>query len=179
MVKKAKVELVGIEDVEMILNKLPKKFQAKVITAALKASAKPMTEQAKRNLDAHPLGDSRYTTIRARREKGIPGVELGHYAPKRGSRAKLVWRAMGAYWLEWGTMELMTKPRESRTRSLTEAQRKVGSGKRGRISAIGWLRRAINASDEEMEKIYRNTLWEKFNTTLLRHAKKIQWSGLQ
>ena len=181
MVKKAKVELVGIEDVERIINQLPKKFQQKVIRAALKEASKPMVSQAKTNLESHPWGDSRFTTIKAKTEKGIPGVELGHYAPARGRRAKLAWRAMGAYWLEWGTMENMTKPRESRTRSLAEAQRRVGGppSKRGRIPAIGWLRRAINQSDKEMEEKYKNILWGQLNKALLRHAKKIRWSGLQ
>jgi hypothetical protein len=140
-----------------------------------------MVEKAKANLDAHPWGDSRFTTIKAKTERRIPGVEIGHFAPARGRRAKLAWRAMGPYWLEWGTMELMTKPRESRTRSLAEAQRRIGASpsKRGRIPALGWLRRAVNATDEEMEEKYKNILWSKLNKALLRHAKKIKWSGLQ
>jgi hypothetical protein len=180
-VVKPKVELVGLEDVERIVNQLPKKFQQKVIRAALKEASKPMVDQAKTNLESHPWGDSRYTTIKARTEKGIPGVELGHYAPKRGKRPKLVWRAMGAYWLEWGTMEQMTKPREPGTRSLATAQRRVGSlpSKRGRVPAIGWLRKAINQTDEQMEEKYKNILWGQLNKALLRHAKKIKWSGLQ
>jgi hypothetical protein len=179
-VVKPKVELVGLEDVERIVNQLPKKFQQKVIRAALKESSKPMVKQAEANLDAHPWGDSRFTTIKARTEKGIPGVELGHYAPARGKRAKLAWRAMGPYWLEWGTMELMTKPRESRTDPLPKAQSRVGPppSKRGRIPAIGWLRRAINQTDEEMEEKYKNILWGQLNKALLRHAKKIRWSGM-
>ncbi len=178
MVKKTKVELVGIEDVEMILNQLPSRFQARVITAALKESAKPMHQAAVRNLDSHPWGEGRQVKLISKREKGIPGIEIGRIAPARGKRAEAAWEAMGAYWLEYGTMELMTKPRESRTRSLSEAQRRVGSStERARIPAIGWLRKAVSSQMGLTEKQYRNLLWKKLNQSLLRHAKKIKWSG--
>jgi len=180
VVKKAKVELVGIEDVEMILNKLPGKFQAKVIAAALKEAGKPMIDEAKRSLESAPYGAglSRFTKMKARRVKGIPGVEIGQDPPKRGKRSKLAWRAMGPYWLEFGTMENMTKPREPGTRPLSEAKRRVGTGRRGRIPAFGWLRKAVDKTEKIVEKNYRDILWGVLNKKLLSHAKKIKWSGL-
>jgi len=162
----------------MILNQLPKKFQARVIGAALKESSKPMFEQAERNLDSHPWGEGRQVKIFAKREKGVPGVEIGRVAPRRGRRAEEAWEAMGAYWLEYGTMEQMTKPRESRTRSLSQAQQRVGTGKRGRIPAIAWFRKAINSEDKNVENKYRDILWKKLNQALLRKAKQVKWSGL-
>lgn len=181
MAKKATVELVGIKDVEMILNKLPRQFQAKVVSAALKEAGKPMIEKAKQNLESvqYGRGLSRFTKMKLKKVKGIPGIEIGQDPPKRGKRAKLAWRAMGPYWLEFGTMEKMTEPREPRTRSLTEAQRRVGSGKRGRIPATGWLRRAVDTTIKLVEDRYRNELWKALNKKLLAKARKIKWSGLQ
>ena len=181
MAKIARVELVGINDVEMILNQLPGKFQASVLTAALMKAAKPMFDEAKQNLESVQWGAglSRFTKMKSKREKGIPGVELGQYPPKRGKRSKLVWRTMGPYWLEWGTMEIMTKPREPGTRSLGTAQKRVGTGTRGRIPATGWLRRAVDRTEKQVTDSFRDILWKTLNKTLLRKAKKIQWSGLQ
>ncbi len=183
MAKKAKVELVGIEDVEMILNRLPKTFQAKVINAALKEASKPLLEKAKQNLGAaqHGAGLVRMVRQVSRRVKGIPGQEIGAMPTKRARRSEAVWEDMGAYWMEFGTMEFMTKPREPKTRSLTEAQRRVGQppSRRGRIPASAWLRRAVDTTEEEIEQKYRGILWKKLNKALLRKARKIQWSGLQ
>lgn len=180
MAKKATVELVGLKDMEMILNQLPKTFQKTVIKAALKEAALPMVEKAKQNLESvqYGAGLSRFTKMKLREVKGIPGVELGQYPPKRGKRAKLVWRAMGPYWLEWGTMERMTKPREPGTRSLAEARRRVGTGTRGRIPATGWLRRAVDVTTDRVEKDFRTILWRTLNKKLLKKARKIKWSGL-
>lgn len=182
MAKKAKVELVGINDMEKIINQLPKKFQARVINAALKEASKPLFERAKVNLGSAPNGSDLVRIIRqvSRKVKGIPGQEIGAMPTKRKRRSEGAWEDMGAYWLEWGTMELMTKPREPRTRSLTAAQRRVGSSsKRGRIPAVGWLRRAIDMTDKQIEESYRNILWKTLNKKLLSKAKKIKWSGLQ
>ena len=182
MVKKAKVELVGIQDVEMILNKLPAKFQARVINAALKEASKPLYEAARQNLGSAQWGAGLVRMIRqvSKRIKGIPGQEIGAMPTKRTRRNEAVWEDMGAYWLEWGTMEQMEKPREPKTRSLSEAQKRVGiNTRRARIPATGWLRRAIDTTEKGIEQNYRNILWKKLNKSLLRKAKKIRWSGLQ
>lgn len=181
MVKKAKTELVGIEDVEMILNQLPRKFQASVITGALRKAGKPMLEEAKRSLESTPWGSglSRFTKMASRKENGIPGIEIGQKPPKRGKRAKLVWRAMGAYWLEFGTMEKMTKPREPGTRSLSKARTRVGDGKRGRVPAHGWLRRTFDRTVDQLENDFGNILWKTLNRRLFSKAKKIKWLGLR
>lgn len=183
MAKKAKVELVGLNDVERILNQLPKAFQARVINAALKEASKPLFEKAKQNLGAAQYGSGLVKLIRqvTRRVKGIPGQEIGAMPTKRRRQSEAVWEDMGAYWLEFGTMERMTKPREPRTRSLTAAQRRVGQSpsKRGRISASAWLRRAADTTEKMITNNYRNILWKHLNKKLLRKAKKIKWSGLQ
>ncbi len=182
MAKKTKVELVGINDMEKILNQLPKKFQSRVITAALKEATRPLFERAQRNLASVQWGGglSKYIKQLSRKERGIPGFNIGFVALKRGKRAKLVWRAMGGYWLEYGTMENMTKPREPRTRSLTQAQRNVGvNSKRARVPAHGWLRKAVDTTEKIITDDYRNILWKTLNKNLLRKAKKIKWSGLQ
>jgi len=183
MAKKAQVELVGIKDVEMILNRLPATFQAKVITAALKEATKPLLERAKVNLGSAPYGASLVRMIRqvSRKVSGIPGQEIGAMPTKRARRSEQVWEDMGAYWLEFGTMEFMTKPREPKTRSLTQAQRRVGQppSRRGRIPANAWLRRAYDTTEEQIEQGFRRILWKTLNKKLLSKAKKIKWSGLQ
>ena len=176
------MELVGIEDVEKILNQLPKTFQAQVLNAALKEASKPFFERARQNLTSLQWGGGLGRMIRqvSRRERGIPGQEIGAMPTKRKRRSEGVWEDMGAYWLEWGTMEAMEKPRESKTRSLSEAQRRVGiNTRRARVPAGGWLRKTADSESPVVEKNFRNILWKKLNQKLLRKARKIKWSGLQ
>lgn len=181
MAKKPKVELVGIEDVEKILNQLPKQFQARVINAALKEASKPLLEAAKRNLGSAPHGGDLVRMVRqiSRRVHGIPGQEIGFMPTKRARRSEAVWEDMGGWWLEFGTMEHMIKPREPSTRPLHVAQMRVGSppATRGRIFPQAWLRKAVDMTDKEIEDSFRNILWGKLNKSLRRYAKKIKWGG--
>ena len=75
----------------------------------------------------------------------------------------------------------MEKPREPGTRPLGTAQRRVGHppSRRGRIPANGWLRRAVDTTEEEIEQKFRGILWKTLNKSLRRYGKKIKWSGLQ
>ncbi len=186
MAKKATVELVGLNEVEWILQRMPKTFQGKVLNAALKEASKPLYEMARVNLDAAAasFGSGMLShLIRqiSRKEKGLPGQEIGAVPTKRIRRSEAVWEDMGAYWLEFGTMEFMIKPRERRTRSLTEAMRRVGQSpsKRGRIPAMGWLRKSVDMTDKQMENKFRVILWEILNKKLLTKAgRKIKWTRL-
>lgn len=182
--KKAAVEIVGIEDVEKILNQLPGKFQAPILNAALKEVSIPLFEKAKQNLGSVPFsGQTLVKVLRQKlaRERGLPGVEIGAMPMKRKRRNDGAWEDMGAYWTEFGTMELMTIQRSNRTRSLAAAQRRVGKppSTRGRIPAYAWLRNAVDTTDKQMQEDFRNYLWKHLNKSLLRKAKKIKWSGLQ
>lgn len=174
MAVKAKAELVGIEDLERFLNNMPKEFQGTVLNSAIKEASKPLLEAAKRNLASAPYGAHLVRMIRqvSRKVAGLPGQEIGAMPTKRKRRSEAVWEDMGAYWLEFGTMEMMTKPREPRTRSLAEAQRRVGAGRRGRIPANAWLRRAVDTTEEEIEQKFRGILWKKFNQRLRRDMKR-------
>ncbi len=198
MAKKATVELVGLNEVEWILNKMPKTFQGRVINAALKEASKPLFAMARISIAsaAASVGSGGFAhLIRqvSRKQKGIPGQEIGAMPTKRKRRNEAVWDDMGPYWLEFGTMELMTKAREPGTRSLSKVYagtRTTGSkkgirkvnpppSKQGRIPAMGWLRKAVDATDEQIENKFRVILWEILNKKLLTKAgRKIKWSRL-
>ena len=190
MAKKAKVELVGIEDMEKILNRLPATFQKRVIRAALKDAGEPLLVAAKQSLASTGYSGMHQRKQRTSQElldvvvqrprtiKGIPATEIGAMPTKRARRRSSVWEDMGAYWLHWGTMEFMTKPREPGTRSLAQAKRRTPPHL-GRVPATGWLIKAVDETEGELTDGFRNILWKQLNKKLLAKAKKIKWSGLQ
>lgn len=170
----AKTELIGLEEVEQILNKLPGEVQRKILTSALRNSAKPVLNAAKINISTARGGNKLTENIKIRSKKksaAKPGVNVGYFPTK----AKTAWEAMGGLWLEFGTMEFMTRPRSRKTRPLSDAQRKVGPppSKRGRTQPIAWLRRATDANEKQIIEGFRKVLWDGMNKFFRRYARKL------
>lgn len=88
-------------------------------------------------------------------------------------RARRSWMEMGAYWLEFGTMERMTIPRANKTRSIGEAIARTGTGERGRVAPIAWFRKAVASKMDPMVSRFSKDMGKAIDAYVMRTFKRV------
>jgi hypothetical protein len=172
-------EIVGVEQLEDVLNKLPAKVNRSVLLSATRESGKTLLDRAKnglrsannaqgsKNVDTDelvkmwPLKKSK--TWRAGQtvgfkpmyDKRVESEIFRKYAP---DRSRQMWAIRGPLWMEYGT--------SGRTRKGKAARR---------INPHGWFRRAVDVSIREIERDFKKILHKKINQLLNRYIKKHGW----
>jgi len=172
-------EIVGIEQLEDVLNKLPAKVNRSVLLSTTREAGKELLSKAKNGLRAAnnaqgtqavdmdelvkmwPLKKSK--TWRAGQTIGFKVMYdkktesdiFRKYAPDI-SRQK--WAIRGPLWMEYGT---------------SGRRRKGGAARK--IAAHGWFRRAVDTSIRGIERDFKKILGKKINQFLNRYIKRHGW----
>lgn len=174
-------EIVGIEQLEDVLNKLPAKVNSSVLLSTSREAGKDLLAKAKSSLSAansrqgSPNVDTdemvqmwslrKSKTWRAGVAVGFKGQYdnkvrkqlFDKYAPDI-SRQK--WAILGPLWMEYGTSGSTRK-----------------GGKARKIYAHGWFRRSVDTSMRGIEKNFKSILHKKLNQFIDRYIRKnsITW----
>lgn len=182
---KAKVEIVGIKQLEDVLTKLPKDLeQRNVLRSAIRTAGKPLAQELKDNL------------IAANETMGSPNVDLSDQILVKALSKRKTWRA--GYMYGWDVKKAMTGfkkylPDISRAKWALLAAKwlewgSAGIGRYGKyrgksyraIRPQGWFRRAIDSQTPKVENSFRGILYKTLNRYIDRYIKKGGiWSGLQ
>ena len=174
-------EIVGIKQLEDVLNKLPAKVNRSVLLSTTREAGKGLLQKAKSSLSAanSRQGSPNVNTdemvqmwslrksktwragvavgFKAQYDNKARGQLFSKYAPDI-SRQK--WAILGPLWMEHGT---------------TGVRRK--GGKARKILAHGWFRRSVDTSMRGIENSFKSILHKKLNQFIDRYIRKsgITW----
>lgn len=156
------VEIIGIEQVHRLINKLPKEYQKPILTKTCMSVSRYIGEAALNNLSSVPGNNIIKGQINTWKLEKSPlaGAWVGWNLDKAekdykaaGTRAEKAWAFRGALWTEYGAS---------------------GIGRHGRyigkkyhpIQPYGWWRRAIDMNIDKTEKEFNNHMVGIFNRFL-------------
>ena len=176
--KRAKAEIIGIEQLEGVLNKFPYDIsQKKVLATSVRIAGKPLAERAKRNLKmasdimgspAIKLEDqfmikplSKNKTWRAGYIYGwsVRKADAVYKIWKVKDRSRAAWAFRGAMWLEWGAS------------GVGRWSKYAGTHYR-QIQPMGWFRRAVDSSISGVQKDFKISFHKTVNRALNKYIKK-------
>lgn len=172
-------EIVGIEQLEDVLNKLPANVNRSVLLSVTRESGKGLLDRARSSLQSAnsrqgspnvdmdelvqmwPLKKSK--TWRAGQSIGVKGMYdkktesevFRKYAP---DRSRQMWAIRGPLWMECGT---------------SGVRRKGGTARK--INPHGWFRRSVDTSIRGIENNFKQILHKKLNQFLNRYIKRHGW----
>ena len=177
---KAKAEIVGIEQLEDVLNKLPAKVNRSVLLATTKESGKDLLAKAKsalraanNNQGSHNVDTDELVKLWSLKKSKThrAGITVGFkpmYDKKEENeafkkympdRSRAMWAIRGPLWMEHGASGVGRK-----------------SGVKFRpIRPHGWFRRSVDTSIRGIERDFKKILHKKINALLDRYIKKHGW----
>ena len=194
---KATAEIIGIGQVEDVINKLPKDISKRVLKTAVRASGKTLEQRAIAALKIanQALGSDRVDikdmfgvwsfktsqTWRAGYFYGVKSIYNKNHEGRIydkykaiGGRSLGMWAIRGPLWMEHGTSG------QARGKHVKKYHRKsawkypggTSSGKVRQIRPAGWFRRAKDQSIRHIENNFKKHLHKKINGYLNRYIKK-------
>jgi len=158
-------EIIGIEQVHDVLNKLPRDLNKKVLTQSIRGVSKYIQEAAKWNVLPHSKRVSKQIKTFSVKRSPRPAVFVG-WNKRQANRdyraanteAEKKWAIMGAWWLEYGT------------RGVSRRGKKVRQ-----IQPVGWFRRAVDTKIGITERNFKKILAAKINGLLDKYITKHGW----
>lgn len=196
-VVKATAQIIGIEQVEDVINKLPVDISKRILKQAVKASGKTLESRMASNLERvnKILGSSRVDikdmigvwTMKSSKtwragyfygsdplyKRNIEGQVYDKYKAI-GGRSLGMWAIRGPLWMEYGTSGRARGKHVERykRKSAWKYPGATATGAVRKIPPTGWFRRAIDTSIPTIERDFRGILHKKINGYLDRYIKK-------
>jgi hypothetical protein len=189
---RSNVEIIGIEQVYEVLDKLPAKLNKKFLNSSARRSAKGMHQDAVNNISSisgERGGERLANQVKIWLLKSWrAGVWVGwnvkeakkDYAQAK-TRAEKAWAYRGAFWLEYGTASKTTRGgvvlkragpggRLGRGKVLKRAARDTRP-----VKMAAWFRRAVDGNVENVRRVFMGEVRDTINRFLNRTIKRIGW----
>jgi len=169
-VVKTATEIVGIEQLENVLNGLPKRLNKKLLGQATRAVAKFTLQDARANVQPYSKFAPKQVKVWALTRSRRAGVWVGwnikqarkDFKEHQSDRSKAMWAFMSAVWLEYGSTGI---GRSGKFRGI----------KYRALQPVGWFRRAVDTNIGRTEKEFKGILHKKINTFLDKWITKHGW----
>jgi hypothetical protein len=158
------VEIIGIEQLNEVLNELPLKLSKKMLNTTARRVIKRVHDSAVSNLSQHSktLPDQvKIWPLKSWRAGYWTGWNLKQAKEAYGkakTRAEKAWAFRGAFWLEYGTS------------GVGRAKRYHGKSYR-KIEPTGWFRRAVDSNIDGVKKDFAGEVANTINRFLNRKIK--------
>lgn len=155
----AKINVLGLKELQDVFTALPKVYQENVLYQANRAAAKPLIEKEKLLAPEGPTGrtiDS-IGVIRNKVNRGLGGVIVG---PRRSKR----YRGNAAHLIEFGT-----KPRATKGRGKYKA-----SANRGIMPGTPFVKPAFEATKDQVVARINDEIGKKTVTQMRRFIRNVK-----